>query len=451
MSGDDGGVDSKYEKEGEDLEVTLLTEPSSDEKKCVYGGFSDEAYEELVLYHRSKEIPKRLEGHLKHRIDCFKRKAKRFQLIEGTDQLIYIGFKPDQTTVGQFVVKKNDVEKILTQAHLESNHGGLNATRKMVSTKFYWNSITNDVEQFIKQCPRCRITRMRYVASNNVPWRKGARYGDIYSASWDGSDDDYTLCDRTQNRIWKVSSEWNGDYMSNISEADFIVPPPWKRDRSSSNAVLVDELLSADIDIENDDELGSAKSYEKIDPQMLLPHYFRVKPTHQIQNRSRSADWYEKEQGLEYRESYGNGGETYLEDDFIVGENVESIPSTGDGKIISDVLDVGMNRYAALSHFLVAKFLPVLTKDTLCKNKVVDSGTVKRRHVEDGRECIIETDRKYFMVEADQLLQLFKSYRCSGCGEKLKQVTLYADSPVPTVTYRCSKCEQAVWFGQKIE
>ncbi|VDO80411.1 unnamed protein product [Onchocerca flexuosa] len=59
--------------------------------KCVYGGFTNEAYEELVRYHRNKEIPKRLQGHLKHRIDCFKRKAKRFQLIEGTDQLIYIG------------------------------------------------------------------------------------------------------------------------------------------------------------------------------------------------------------------------------------------------------------------------------------------------------------------------------------------------------------------------
>lgn len=68
---------------------------------------------------------------------------------------------------------------------MESNHGGLNATRKMVSTKFYWNSITSDVEQFIKQCPRCRITRMRYVASNNVPWRKGGRYGDIYSVRHD--------------------------------------------------------------------------------------------------------------------------------------------------------------------------------------------------------------------------------------------------------------------------
>lgn len=44
-----------------------------------------------MRYHRNKEIPKRLQGHLKHRIDCFKRKAKRFQLIEGTDQLIYIG------------------------------------------------------------------------------------------------------------------------------------------------------------------------------------------------------------------------------------------------------------------------------------------------------------------------------------------------------------------------
>lgn len=59
--------------------------------RCDYGGFTNEAYEELVRFHRNKEIPKRLHGHLKHRIDCFKRKAKRFQLIEGTDQLIYIG------------------------------------------------------------------------------------------------------------------------------------------------------------------------------------------------------------------------------------------------------------------------------------------------------------------------------------------------------------------------
>lgn len=67
------------------------------------------------------------------------------------------------------------------QAHLETNHGGLNATRKLISSKFYWNSITNDVETFIKQCPRCRITRQRYVASNNVPWRKRNRCPDVYA------------------------------------------------------------------------------------------------------------------------------------------------------------------------------------------------------------------------------------------------------------------------------
>lgn len=62
-----------------------------------YGGFSPEAYDELVQYHRDKEIPKRLEGVLKNRVDCFKRKAKRFQVISGTDKLIYIGKKYSPT------------------------------------------------------------------------------------------------------------------------------------------------------------------------------------------------------------------------------------------------------------------------------------------------------------------------------------------------------------------
>ncbi|VDM99285.1 unnamed protein product, partial [Onchocerca ochengi] len=92
---------------------------------------------------------------------------------------------------------------------------------------------------------------------------------------------------------------------------------------------------------------------------------------------------------------------------------------------------------------------PKPTKNTIYKEKLIERGSVKRRYVEEDCEYIIETDRKYFMVEAEQLLQLFK--RCSGCGEKLKQVTLFADSPMPTVAYQCTKCEQTVWFGQKME
>ncbi|EFO26162.2 hypothetical protein LOAG_02320 [Loa loa] len=440
MSDDGSRMSSKFEKETEDLEVALMTDSNSDEKKCVYGGFTNEAYEELVRYHRSKEIPKRLQGHLKHRIDCFKRKAKRFQLIEGTDQLIYIGFKPDHSTVGQFVVKKNEVEKILTQAHLESNHGGLNATRKMVSTKFYWNSITSDVEQFIKQCPRCRITRMRYVASNNVPWRKGGRYGDIYTGNWDGSEDDYALSDRSCNRTWKFARSLNGgEYTTYAPDNEIsVLPQPWKHDRPTNDVLITDEMTNEDIDIENDtDELGNTEG--KIDTQMLLPQYFRVRPAHPTFNRSHLAEWMEREHVLDYDESYGNPEEAYYEDDFIVGESManNAPPTTGEERLVSeDSLDGGIDR-------------PSPTKTTVYKEKLVESAPVKRRYVEDDRECIIETDRKYFMVEAEQLLQLFK--RCSGCGEKLKQVTLYADSPMPTVAYQCSKCEQTVWFGQKMD
>ncbi|CAG9529526.1 unnamed protein product [Cercopithifilaria johnstoni] len=437
MSDDGSRMSSKFEKETEDLEVALMTDSNSDEKKCVYGGFTNEAYEELVRYHRSKEIPKRLQGHLKHRIDCFKRKAKRFQLIEGTDQLIYIGFKPDHSTVGQFVVKKNEVEKILTQAHLESNHGGLNATRKMVSTKFYWNSITSDVEQFIKQCPRCRITRMRYVASNNVPWRKGGRYGDIYTGNWDGSEDDYALSDRSYSRTWKFTRNLNGSEYAKYSP-DNVLPQHWKHDRSTNDVMVTDEMTNEDIDIENDaDELGASEG--RIDTQMLLPQYFRVRPVQPLTNRSHFAEWMEKEQVLDYDESYGNPEDAYYEDDFIVGESMANIApaTTGDERLVSeDSLDGGIDR-------------PNPTKATMCKEKLVENAPVKRRYVEDGQEYIIETDRKYFMVEAEQLLQLFK--RCSGCGEKLKQVTLYADSPLPTVAYQCSKCEQTVWFGQKVD
>uniref|UniRef100_A0A158Q8Q9 Integrase_H2C2 domain-containing protein n=1 Tax=Elaeophora elaphi TaxID=1147741 RepID=A0A158Q8Q9_9BILA len=438
MSDDGSRMSSKFEKEAEDLEVALMADSNSDEKKCVYGGFSSEAYEELVRYHRNKEIPKRLQGHLKHRIDCFKRKAKRFQLIEGTDQLIYIGFKPDQSTVGQFVVKKNEVEKILTQAHLESNHGGLNATRKMVSTKFYWNSITSDVEQFIKQCPRCRITRMRYVASNNVPWRKGGRYGDIYTGNWDGSEDDYALSDRSYNRTWKFTRNLNGgEYATYPPDNELnVFPQQWKHDRPANDVMIADEMTNEDIDIENDvDDLAEGR----IDTQMLLPHYFRVRPTPPAFNRSHLAEWAEREQVLDYDESFGNPEEAYYEDDFIVGENMTNIAptTTGEERLVSeDSLDGGVERSNP-------------TKTIAYKEKLLENAPIKRRYVEDGREYIIETDRKYFMVEAEQLLQLFK--RCSVCGEKLKQVTLYADSPIPTVAYQCNKCEQTVWFGQKMD
>ncbi|VDK86373.1 unnamed protein product, partial [Onchocerca ochengi] len=320
MSDDGSRMSSKFEKETEELEVALMTDSNSDEKKCVYGGFTNEAYEELVRYHRNKEIPKRLQGHLKHRIDCFKRKAKRFQLIEGTDQLIYIG-------------------KNIHTAHLESNHGGLNATRKMVSTKFYWNSITSDVEQFIKQCPRCRITRMRYIASNNVPWRKGGRYGDIYTGNWNGNEDDYALSDRSCNRTWKFARSLNGgEYAAYSADNELnVIPSSWKHDRSANDVMIADEMTNEDIDIENDaDELAITEG--RIDTQMLLPQYFRVRPSQPAYNRSHVSGWMEREQVLDYDDSYGNPVETYYEDDFIVGENVANIapPTTGEERLISE-------------------------------------------------------------------------------------------------------------------
>lgn len=418
----------KFDKEMEDLEVADLPESNTDDKKCDYGGFTNEAYEELVRFHRNKEIPKRLHGHLKHRIDCFKRKAKRFQLIEGTDQLIYIGFKPDQSSVGQFVVKKGDVEKILAQAHLETNHGGLNATRKMVSTKFYWNSITNDVEQFIKQCPRCRITRLRYVASNNVPWRKTSRFGDIYAGSGDGSEDDYGLFDRFNNRTWGLSR--NGEeYIMYAQDGDVGDFPPQKRIRPVSDVIIGDEVSSDDIDVENDvEELAGAK----VDTEMFLPQYFRVRPAPSVQSRLREAEMEENGQVVDYDEAYDDPEETYYEDEFTGGDDV------GNGEerlLVEDGLDESTIR-------------PGVAK-AVFKEKVVESSPFKRRYTDSGRECIIETDKKYFMVDADQILQLFK--RCSECGEKLKQVTLYADPPMPMVAYQCSKCEPAVWFGQKVD
>ncbi|VDN24808.1 unnamed protein product [Gongylonema pulchrum] len=243
-----GGEKRRVQKEENDLD---MDEPLDDSNGCGYGGFTEEAYNELVHYHQTRELPRRLEGHMKHRIDCFKRKAKRFQLIDGTDQLIYIGFKPVHSSVGQFVVKKGNVEKILFQAHLETNHGGLNATRKMVSARFYWNSITSDVEQFIKRCPRCRITRLRYVVSNNVPWRKTNKFADIYG-----------------NQILMAANVCRRALMG------------LQMKMGALNSKRTDDLSNDDAS--NDAVDGKDKAGKT---EVFLPHYFRVRPTPPSNNK----------------------------------------------------------------------------------------------------------------------------------------------------------------------
>lgn len=70
-----------------------------------------------------------------------------------------------------------------------------------------------------------------------------------------------------------------------------------------------------------------------------------------------------------------------------------------------------------LIQIYTASFLflrPTPTKPNVYKEKLVENAPVKRRYSEDGREYIIETDRKYFMVEAEQLLQLFKRFTHSN-------------------------------------
>ncbi|VDO67169.1 unnamed protein product [Onchocerca flexuosa] len=147
----------------------------------------------------------------------------------------------------------------------------------MVSTKFYWNSITSDVEQFIKQCPRCRITRMRYIASNNVPWRKGGRYGDIYTGNWDGNEDDYALSDRSSNRTWKFARSLNGgEYAAYSADNEInILPSSWKHDRPANDVMIADEMANEEIDIENDtNELGKKiPRYSVINLQKYIRFY----------------------------------------------------------------------------------------------------------------------------------------------------------------------------------
>ena len=55
----------------------------------------------------------------------------------------------------QFVLPKAFCEKALQACHDNAGHFGIERTTHLLEDRSYWPVIQTDIEQYVKQCPRC--------------------------------------------------------------------------------------------------------------------------------------------------------------------------------------------------------------------------------------------------------------------------------------------------------
>ena len=116
----------------------------------VYGGFSNETYDNLVFYLQNKAFPKFDENkNKKNAKDALRRKSKAFVVKD--NRLFYVG----KDGPSREVARKGDELRILKRVH-DTDHMGINATYERVKSAHYWNNVFDDVKQFVKCCEKCQ-------------------------------------------------------------------------------------------------------------------------------------------------------------------------------------------------------------------------------------------------------------------------------------------------------
>ena len=80
-------------------------------------------------------------------------------LIEG-DILYRLSHDINQREVRQLVLPLCLKEKVLTSLHDDMGHQGLERTVHLARTRCYWPAMHSDIEQWIKQCNRCTLSKM---------------------------------------------------------------------------------------------------------------------------------------------------------------------------------------------------------------------------------------------------------------------------------------------------
>ncbi|KAG0693744.1 Gypsy retrotransposon integrase-like protein 1 [Chionoecetes opilio] len=75
------------------------------------------------------------------------------------------------------VTSEEEMRLVLEEAHDKSGHQGIKRTYTVVKKNYYWTSITNDVTDWIKTCPKCQFhTKIKTQAKDLHPIKTGGRW-----------------------------------------------------------------------------------------------------------------------------------------------------------------------------------------------------------------------------------------------------------------------------------
>ncbi|XP_028421363.1 uncharacterized protein LOC114546631 isoform X3 [Perca flavescens] len=107
-------------------------------------------FHNLKLYLETRQMLSSWEKSVKWKIT---RSACTFILKDG--RLFYTG--PAQKYLRMVVMSEQEKKSVLTECHDQSNHNGVRSTRNRVIASYYWQSLIQDVENWVRCCQVCQV------------------------------------------------------------------------------------------------------------------------------------------------------------------------------------------------------------------------------------------------------------------------------------------------------
>ncbi|KAL9968157.1 hypothetical protein ACROYT_G026496 [Oculina patagonica] len=124
------------------------------------------AHDEIFYYLRDSRYPNDFTKDQKRNL---RKKAQKFALFE--DALFFIGHDRSKQPK-RWIHDIDEQQKILTACHqndkIDGDHVGRDRTRRKVNAQYYWNGVTKDCDETVKNCEVCQRanTRKKFRSSN---------------------------------------------------------------------------------------------------------------------------------------------------------------------------------------------------------------------------------------------------------------------------------------------
>ena len=90
----------------------------------------------------------------------------RLTLKKGVLHRLYIH---NDVEFHQMVLPIKFQAQVLRLLHDGQGHQGIERTIALCQEQFYWNTMFQDVTKYVKECPRCQITKGDYTEPNTIP------------------------------------------------------------------------------------------------------------------------------------------------------------------------------------------------------------------------------------------------------------------------------------------